>query len=69
LQPEVSVSPVISRKIGKIRSLSFPDLNDKHLEVAKAVGIRPLEDREEAESMKEKLDWDLILWQQVNRES
>ena len=34
---------------------SFPDLNDKHLEVAKAVGIRPLEDREEAESMKEKL--------------
>ncbi len=34
---------------------SFSDLNDKHLEVAKAVGIRPLEDREEAESMKEKL--------------
>ena len=34
---------------------SFPDVNDKHLEVAKAVGIRPLEDREEAESMKEKL--------------
>ena len=34
---------------------SFPDLNDKHLEVAKTVGIRPLEDREEAESMKEKL--------------
>ena len=34
---------------------SFPDLNDKHLEVAKAVGIRPLEDREEAESMKEKV--------------
>ena len=34
---------------------SFPDLNDKHLEVAKAVGIRPLKDREEAESMKEKL--------------
>lgn len=34
---------------------SFPDLNDKHLEVAKVVGIRPLEDREEAESMKEKL--------------
>ncbi len=34
---------------------SFPDLNDKHLEVAKAVGIRPLEDREEVESMKEKL--------------
>ena len=34
---------------------SFPDLNDKHLKVAKAVGIRALEDREEAESMKEKL--------------
>ena len=34
---------------------SFPDLNDNHLEVAKTVGIRPLEDREEAESMKEKL--------------
>ena len=34
---------------------SFPDLNDKHLKVAKAVRIRPLEDREEAESMKEKL--------------
>ena len=34
---------------------TFPDLNDKHLEVAKTVGIRPLEDREEAESMKEKL--------------
>lgn len=34
---------------------SFPDLNDKHLEVAKTVGIRPLENREEAESMKEKL--------------
>ena len=26
---------------------SFPDLNDKHLEVAKVVGIRPLEDRKE----------------------
>lgn len=36
---------------------SFPDLNDKHLEVAKTVGIRPLEDREEAESMKEKLTY------------
>ena len=36
---------------------SFPDLNDKHLEVAKAVGIRPLEDREEAESMKEMLTY------------
>jgi uncharacterized protein YcbK (DUF882 family) len=34
---------------------SFPDLNDKHLEAAKAVGIRPLEDREAAEDMKEKL--------------
>ena len=34
---------------------SFPDLNDKHLEVAKTVCISPLEDREEAESMKEKL--------------
>ena len=34
---------------------SFPDLNDKHLEVAKAVGIRPLEDREEAECMKGEL--------------
>ena len=33
----------------------FPDLNDKHLEAAKAVGIRPLEDREAAEDMKEKL--------------
>lgn len=36
---------------------SFPDLNDKHLKVAEAVGIRPLEDREEAESMKEKLTY------------
>ena len=36
---------------------SFPDLNDKHLKVAKAVGIHPLEDREEAESMKEKLTY------------
>ena len=36
---------------------SFPDLNDKHLKVAKAVSIRPLEDREEAESMKEKLTY------------
>lgn len=36
---------------------SFPGLNDKHLKVAKAVGIRPLEDREEAESMKEKLTY------------
>ena len=36
---------------------SFPDLNDKHLKVAKAVGSRPLEDREEAESMKEKLTY------------
>ena len=36
---------------------SFPDLNDKHLKVAKAACIRPLEDREEAESMKEKLTY------------
>lgn len=34
---------------------SFPDLNEKHLSVAKTVGIRPLEDREAAENMKEKL--------------
>ena len=32
-------------------------MNDKHLKVAKAVGIRPLEDRKEAESMKEKLTY------------
>ena len=36
---------------------SFPDLNDKHLKVAKAVAVRPLEDREVAESMKEKLTY------------
>lgn len=34
---------------------SFPDLNDTHLAVAKKLGIRPLEDREAAEAMKEKL--------------
>lgn len=34
---------------------SFPDLNDAHLAVAKAIGIRQLADREEAESMKEQL--------------
>lgn len=53
----------MSLKLNKPRNIrgvvsykrSFPDLNDKHLEVAKTVGIRPLEDREEAESMKEKL--------------
>lgn len=34
---------------------SFPDLNEKHLSVAKTVGIRPLEDRDAAEKLKEKL--------------
>lgn len=34
---------------------SFPDLNEKHLAVAKTIGIRPLADRDEAESMKKKL--------------
>lgn len=34
---------------------SFPDLNDRHLAVAQTIGIRPLSNREEAESMKEKL--------------
>lgn len=34
---------------------SFPDLNDTHLAVAKKLGIRPLEDREAAEALKEKL--------------
>lgn len=32
---------------------SFPDLNDKHLAVAQAVGICPPEDRDAAEKMKE----------------
>lgn len=34
---------------------SFPDLNEKHLAVAKAIGIRMPEDREDAENLKEKL--------------
>ena len=34
---------------------SFPDLNDKHLAVAQAVGICPPEDRDAAEKMKEQL--------------
>lgn len=34
---------------------SFPDLNEKHLAVAKTIGIGSLKDRDEAESMKEKL--------------
>ncbi len=34
---------------------SFGDLNEKHLNIAKVVGIRPLVSREEAEKMKEKL--------------
>lgn len=35
---------------------SFGDLNEKHLTVAKAIGIRPLASREEAEGMKEELN-------------
>lgn len=34
---------------------SFPDLNEKHLAVAKTIGIGSLKDRDEAENMKEKL--------------
>lgn len=34
---------------------SFPDLNEKHLAVAKTIGIRPLADRDAAEDMKKKL--------------
>lgn len=34
---------------------SFPDLNEKHLAVAKTIGIRSPEDRDEAERLKEKL--------------
>lgn len=34
---------------------SFGDLNEKHLNVAQAIGIRPLASREEAEGMVEKL--------------
>ena len=33
---------------------SFGDLNEKHLKVAQAIGIRPLASREEAEKLKEK---------------
>ena len=36
---------------------SFGDLNDVHLETAKALGIRPLASREEEEQMKEQLDF------------
>lgn len=36
---------------------SFGDLNEKHLNVAQAIGIRPLASREEAEKMKEKLQY------------
>lgn len=35
---------------------SFPDLNEIHLAAAQAIGISPLANREEAESMKEQLD-------------
>lgn len=34
---------------------SFGDLNEKHLNVAQSIGIRPLSSRAEAEKMKEKL--------------
>lgn len=34
---------------------SFPDLNEKHLAVAKTIGVRMPADREDAESLKEKL--------------
>lgn len=34
---------------------SFGDLNEKHLNVAQAIGIRPLASRKEAEKMKEQL--------------
>lgn len=34
---------------------SFGDLNEKHLNIAQTIGIRPLASREEAEKMKEKL--------------
>lgn len=36
---------------------SFGDLNEKHLNVAQAIGIRPLASRKEAEGMKEKLQY------------
>lgn len=34
---------------------SFGDLNETHLKIAQAIGIRPLATRKEAEAMKEKL--------------
>lgn len=34
---------------------SFPDLNDKHLTIAQAIGICPPKDRDEAERMKDEL--------------
>ena len=34
---------------------SFNDLNDTHLEAARAIGINPIEDREAAEHMKRSL--------------
>lgn len=53
----------MSLKLNKPRNIrgvisykrSFPDLNDKHLSVAQSIGISPLANREEAESMKEEL--------------
>ena len=36
---------------------TFGDLNEKHLNVAQAIGIRPLASREEAEKMKETLQY------------
>lgn len=36
---------------------SFGDLNERHLNVAQAIGIRPLASRKEAEGMKEKLQY------------
>lgn len=53
----------MSLKVNKPRNIhgvisykrSFPDLNDKHLATAQNIGIQPLEDREEAEKMKEQL--------------
>lgn len=36
---------------------SFGDLNEKHLNVAQAIGIRPLASRKEVEGMKEKLQY------------
>lgn len=34
---------------------SFGDLNEKHLDIAKAIGIAPLRDREQAEALKDDL--------------